>query len=65
MDTRTTDFQSALEWSNPKGLLRVGWDGSIFTNDNPTIVWDNPLRFYPRLRERVETGKTALRAVAG
>jgi hypothetical protein len=29
------------------------------------IFWDNPLRFYPRLRDRVETGKTAVRAAAG
>ena len=47
VDTRTTDVQTALEWSNPKGLLRVGWDASSFTNNVDTVVWDNPVRFGP------------------
>jgi predicted TIM-barrel fold metal-dependent hydrolase len=29
------------------------------------IFWDNPLRFYPRLRARVEKGQTQAKAAAG
>lgn len=47
IQTRTTDFRSALEWGNTRGMLRVGWDGSVYTNDNETMVWDNPLRYGP------------------
>jgi hypothetical protein len=32
---------------------------------NRKIFWDNPLRFYPRLKARVEKGDTKIRAVAG
>jgi MtrB/PioB family decaheme-associated outer membrane protein len=42
--TRTTDLGTSAEWSNGKGLLHVGFDGSYFRNDIPTLVWDNPLR---------------------
>jgi len=29
------------------------------------IFWDNPLRFYPRLKARVEKSDTKIRAAAG
>ena len=32
---------------------------------NRKIFWDNPLRFYPRLKARVEKSDTKIRAVAG
>jgi len=44
LDTRTTDVAGGLEWSNPRGLLRVGYAGSWFNNRVPTLLWDNPLR---------------------
>jgi len=44
VDTRTTEFGAAAEWTNPRGEVRVGYDGSFFRNSNPTLVWDNPLR---------------------
>jgi Putative outer membrane beta-barrel porin, MtrB/PioB len=44
LDHRTNDFSTGVEWSRPKGMLRVGWDGSFFSNSNQTLVWDNPLR---------------------
>jgi MtrB/PioB family decaheme-associated outer membrane protein len=47
LDNRTTDLKTALEWSNGKGLLRVGWDGSTFENNIESVVWDNPLVFGP------------------
>ena len=42
VDTRTTDFQSALEWTNGKAGWRAGLDCSTFDNDTQTVVWDNP-----------------------
>ena len=44
---RTTDLATSLEWSNNKGLVRFGWDGSTFDNTLDSVVWDNPLRFGP------------------
>src|SRR5215203_3796805 len=44
VDHRTTDVGAALEWSNPRGVVKVGWDGSWFHNNVSTLVWDNPIR---------------------
>ena len=44
IDQRTNDVSVGASWSNPKGMLRVGWDGSWFTNHNSVLVWDNPIR---------------------
>ena len=44
VDTRTTDVGVAAEWNKGRGLVRVGYDGSFFSNNIPTLVWDNPLR---------------------
>ena len=44
VDHRTTDVGAALEWSNTKGVVKVGWDGSWFQNNVSTLVWDNPIR---------------------
>jgi MtrB/PioB family decaheme-associated outer membrane protein len=60
VDTRTTDFQSMLEWTHPRGLLRVGWDGSTFHNNNPTVVWDNPLRYGPDISGTPSQGRMSL-----
>jgi MtrB/PioB family decaheme-associated outer membrane protein len=45
IDTHTTDIGTALQWANDRGVVKVGYDGSFFRNNNPTIVWDNPLQF--------------------
>src|SRR4030095_4656580 len=47
LDNRTTDLKTAVEWSNGKGLLRFGWDGSTFENNIDSVVWDNPLVYGP------------------
>ena len=60
IDTRTTDFQSTVEWVHPRGLLRVGADGSTFHNNNPTVVWDNPLRYGPDISGSPSQGRMAL-----
>jgi MtrB/PioB family decaheme-associated outer membrane protein len=44
LDQRTTDFNAGLEWANPRGMLRVAWDGSWFNNAIQVLEWDNPLR---------------------
>jgi MtrB/PioB family decaheme-associated outer membrane protein len=44
VDHSTTDVGAALEWSNSRGVVKVGWDGSWFRNDVSTLVWDNPIR---------------------
>jgi MtrB/PioB family decaheme-associated outer membrane protein len=44
IDDRSTDIGANLEWSNRKGLLRVGYDGSWYNNDVETLVWDSPVR---------------------
>lgn len=44
IDTRTTDLDVSLEWVNSRGMLRVGYDASWFTNHVESLVWDNPWR---------------------
>jgi len=44
IDTRTTDIGVAAEWTGDRGQARVGYDGSFFSNDVSTFIWDNPLR---------------------
>ncbi len=47
VDYRTTDVRTSFEWANPRGMVRVGWDGSSFDNNIDAVVWDNPIRFGP------------------
>lgn len=44
VETRTTDLGASAEWTRGGGLVRVGYDASWFSNDVPSLVWDNPLR---------------------
>jgi hypothetical protein len=44
IDQHTNDVSLGASWSNAKSMLRVGWDGSWFTNNNPVLTWDNPIR---------------------
>jgi MtrB/PioB family decaheme-associated outer membrane protein len=44
LDQRTNDLSVGASWSNPRGMFRLGWDGSWFNNNITSLVWDNPLR---------------------
>jgi MtrB/PioB family decaheme-associated outer membrane protein len=44
IDDRTTDVGTSVEWSNQGRLLRAGYDGSWYTNDADTLIWDSPVR---------------------
>jgi MtrB/PioB family decaheme-associated outer membrane protein len=44
LDQRTNDVTLGTTWAKPKGMFRVAWDGSWFTNNIPTLTWDNPIR---------------------
>lgn len=44
IDTQTTDVNGGLEWANPRGMARIGYTGSSFTNNIPVLIWDNPLK---------------------
>ena len=44
IDSRTTNASTAAEWTNDRGMIRVGWDGSWYDNKTSTLVWDNPIR---------------------
>ncbi|HEX8030664.1 MAG TPA: MtrB/PioB family outer membrane beta-barrel protein [Vicinamibacterales bacterium] len=56
---RTTDLNTALEWSNNQGLVRVGWDGSTFNNDLQSVVWDNPIYYGPDAAGTPSQGRLA------
>lgn len=60
VDTRHTELQSAFEWGNEAGMLRVGWDGSTFDNNVETVTWDNPLRFGPDVAATPSQGRMSL-----
>ena len=53
-----TDVRTAFEWGNQRGMLRFGWDGSSFTNDVESIVWDNPIRYGPDAAGAASQGRT-------
>jgi MtrB/PioB family decaheme-associated outer membrane protein len=41
--SRTNDFDVGAEWTNQKAMLRAGYTGSWFNNQDDTLTWDNPL----------------------
>jgi MtrB/PioB family decaheme-associated outer membrane protein len=43
-DDRTTDINGSVVFANTKGLLSLGYRGSWYENDIPTVRFDNPLR---------------------
>jgi MtrB/PioB family decaheme-associated outer membrane protein len=45
LDDRTTDVSTTLEWANELGLIGLGYDGSWFDNNIPSIRWDSIVRF--------------------
>jgi len=44
LDQRTSDVGAALQWANAYGFVKLGYDGSFFRNDLPSISVGNPLR---------------------
>jgi MtrB/PioB family decaheme-associated outer membrane protein len=44
IDSRTTNAATGIEWANRSAMVRVAWDGSWYSNNVQTLVWDNPLR---------------------
>jgi len=44
IDQRTNDLSVGASWSNPRGMFRLGWDGSWFNNSFQSLTWDNPIR---------------------
>ena len=44
LDHRTTDITGQVQWNTERGTIRAGYDGSFFSNNVPSLVWDNPLR---------------------
>ena len=44
IDQRNNEVRLGTEWVNPKGMIRVDYWGSYFTNDIQTLTWDNPIR---------------------
>lgn len=60
VDWRHTELQTALEWGNESGMLRIGWDGSTFDNNVESVTWDNPLRYGPDIAGTPSQGRMAL-----
>ena len=41
--SRTNDFDLGAEWTNQRSMIRAGYTGSWFNNQDDTLTWDNPL----------------------
>ena len=44
IDQRNNELKANTEWVNAKGMIRLDYWGSYFTNDVQTLTWDNPIR---------------------
>ena len=44
IDQRTNELKANTEWTGNKGMVRLDYWGSYFTNDMQTLTWDNPIR---------------------
>ncbi|MGE3277285.1 MAG: MtrB/PioB family outer membrane beta-barrel protein [Vicinamibacterales bacterium] len=44
LDSRTTNVAAGVEWTNRRGMFRVGYEGSYFDNRIEALSWDNPVR---------------------
>jgi len=44
IDHTTRDADAGAEWAKSRYLLRAGYTGSWFTNENTTLTFDNPWR---------------------
>lgn len=45
----TNDFDTSAEWTRDRLLVRGGYTGSWFHNENTTATFDNPFRTYDQL----------------
>lgn len=45
----TNDFDTSAEWTRGKLLLRAGYTGSWFNNNDTTATFDNPFRTFDQL----------------
>lgn len=48
IDFRTQDLRAGIEYNQNGKSLAVGYDLSLFNNDVPVMIWDNPLRIDDR-----------------
>src|SRR5512145_1529721 len=46
LDGRMIDFEGKVEYANSRGLLSVGYNGSWYNNNIPTVRFDNPMRAF-------------------
>ena len=44
IDQRNNELKANTEWVNPKGMIRVDYWGSFFSNEIQALTWDNPIR---------------------
>lgn len=44
IDHRNNELKANSEWVNGKGMIRLDYWGSFFSNDLQTLTWDNPVR---------------------
>ncbi len=44
IDQRNNELKLGSEWVNRKGMIRLDYWGSYFSNDIQTLTWDNPIR---------------------
>ncbi len=44
IDQRNNELKVGTEWVNTKGMVRLDYWGSYFSNDIQTLTWDNPIR---------------------
>lgn len=44
VDDRTNEFGAGINWINPKGMFRVGYEYSNYSNTVQSLTWDSPLR---------------------
>ena len=44
IDQRNNELKANSEWVSNKGMERLDYWGSYFTNDIQTLTWDNPIR---------------------
>jgi len=45
LDNRTNDWDMGLQWGSDKGMIRVGYERSMFNQNIASVTWDNPIRF--------------------
>ena len=44
IDQRNNELKADTEWVNAKGMFRLDYWGSFFSNNIQTLTWDNPIR---------------------